>query len=488
MEARTAGVILAALLGGCAKEIVIVECDAHDETDGSSDQGQDAGPGADAAFGPDAAPGADAPPLADAAPGADAAADGGPNPPDAGFPDGGPPSCNGAPYCFQLNASSAVANVGQTVALSVSTAPSGVTLSYRAQAVAQLASTRAMNRPALDPADVNLSFTVTATSGSGSFTAIDVAPWFFATTFTLRVYGKGPNPGDPEVYAETSVKVRGNTLFSDGMTDVFAISSAGRPALYNDPGDTEGRVIRTLVQHSQALHLAKDGTLLVWDEGISPQRILRFQVSGSDIQLGALDGNDGAMMPLLSSTQTPNWTIAEFPDGKFAVSHYDFSATPSSKVVLWNPDGSYLRTLNATDPNEEWSAAGADAAGDLLVMVASGATSQVRKLDPTTGAVRGVLVDTLPNSGFGLLTLPDGSAFVGGWGYILNLTPAGGRQLVAGLEGSSASQWRAFTLREAGIIATDDESHAALVTGRTYQGDLFMPNQSIDAHGVAYLE
>src|SRR5262249_43019737 len=152
----------------------------------------------------------------------------------------------------------------------------------------------------------------------------------------------------PEVTAEGRVTIRGNTVFANYQT-VHSVASDGRPA--RSISLNTGRLIEgsSFIREPGNMFVARDGTLIVYDMGASPERLRRFDLSGENVHLGDFEYQDAQATAYIQVDQSGTG-LTQLMDGRFALAVYDYDRNPDSAIVLWNEDGTYDRTLNALDP------------------------------------------------------------------------------------------------------------------------------------------
>jgi len=470
--------LLLVLLSACGQEVVTPPCNDHDA---STLPANDAAPNTDAtatsldatATQPDASARDDATVTA-----LDAAA------------------C--APYCLTgLAASSTLANVREGVTLTPTIDnTTGVPLVFSVRP-AELRSTRAMGRPPLVLSEVAISLIVDPSTGVVTFRLTDVPAWFIATTFHVRVYAKGPSGNDPEVFAEADVKIRGNLVFSGEYSDfarVYAVASDGRLPRPSMPTLTRGELITQLARDPAAVLMSKNGTLLVMDVGSTPQRVMRFELTGNDQQLSTFALADAGGTAYLDNSGSYTHSMVELPDGKVVALDHQFNRSPKSRLVLWNADGTYDRTLPAPDPATVWDGIGLHANGELL-LTRFDAGGSVQRIDARTGDLLGVFADNLPNTPRAVLGLRSGVTYVSGDGYVLRIQGLQ-RSLVQALPGGSFAQWWCMVpLEGERILAISEERGDSnipiVIEGRQFTGRfraMGAGNISTQLFSLTYLE
>jgi hypothetical protein len=474
---------LAFSLMACGQKIVVIDCDAGTHDDGG-DLGDGTMNGTDGSTGGDVAPGADAG-MSD---GNDKHGDasGG----DGSTGDGGSVSCANAPYCIRmLTASKPKANVREAVTFAPTIDnPENKTLTFRVD-MSEIRTSRRAALPAAHVSDLSVSLLVDQT-GVATFTVNDVPTWYATTNFTIRLHAS--QAGGPDVYAEAAVAVRGNVLASDNA--VYAITSDGHPA--HSVNFSQGELISgsSFIQTPRAMTLAQDGTLIVFDIGVTPPRPRRFDLSGENVGLGDFASMDAMSMPLIPADNMAGG-LTQLMDGRFALVIYSFSRTTDSAIVLWKSDGMLDRVLNATNPTVHWqSVAGSQTTNELLVLEDASAGRLIR-LNPDTGAELGIVATDIA-IGRSVRAMPDGNAYVGISGAILRVTPQGGKSMVSMLPGASSDYWNSIdTYSDGRIIAGSDASSdtqgIVIIDGTTFTGNLRamnVSNPTIEAHGLVYLE
>lgn len=471
---------LALCAASCVQDIVVVECDGHETTSG--DGGAEV---ADARAG-DASAG-DASRQDTGAPDAGAM--------DAAAPDATASPCGAMPYCIvRLDRSIGRVNVRESATLTpVIENPRGTALTFR---VGALTSTRAPNRPPLVLSEITASATADA-SGQIRFVVGDVPPWFIATTFRVQLFAKGPSSSDPEVSAVATVHVRGNTVFSSGVGGaIYAIASDGRPATSPNAGNTSGALInsQSIVREPRGLLVNSKGQLIAYDGGTNPPRLRRFELTGENVMLQDFASVDGAQMQILYADNTSHHSIAELPDGKIVVGDYQFTRSIESYLQVWNDDGSYARRVQQTTADANYSSVSTRANGELLVVDRNNSNTRVLRFDSTSFTeLSPPLADTIA-SGRAIVSTPDGGAYVGGDGFVLQISPTGGKAMVNGVPGGASSYWRVVARYDEGrVIAANDtqgsDNNIILVQGRTNLGFLRKtPGPIVQVSGLAYLE
>jgi hypothetical protein len=465
-------VVTLGLLVGCRQQVVVQDCDdAGHATEDSGTPGSDAG-----------------------TPDTGGAIDGGAQDAgglDGGAEDGGPPDGGGCdPLCLtSVQVSAAVTDVRAPVTLTpvVDAAP-GVTWTVAVDP-AQIRAERGAGRPPLRPSDAPVD--ATTVGAAVNFQVLDVAPWFFETRFVIPVTVRDGASGFTATL-DATVVVRGNVLLSGGTEgSVYAVASDGRPATLMGQY-TNGALLEQLVSTPRALRLLPAGTLLVYDEGATPPRLNRFELTGKDVLLGALQHLDGQGMSLFSGEQNPAYGYAVLQDGRVVYPEYHFagpSNEPKSRLMAWKPDRTFDRSVWAAGPEPEWRSTAPTPDGKVLVLDRSGV---VTRYDPTSWLPDGVFVDQLPGSGSTVQATPS-AAYVGGYNFILEVSWSGGRAAISGLPGSSAF-WRGIVPYEGGrLLAIRDtqatDGNVALIEGRQFVRFFRAPNAGpvISPVGIEYL-
>ena len=406
----------AALLG-CGQEITVLECDGHVDVDAGNtgDTGTFDSAATDQGF-------------------PDLGSDGG-VPTDTGpEPDSGVVGCNGAPYCLTdlvVSAGEAPVRTAVTFTPTVDN-PQSKVLTFRVELAGN---SRRPELPALVLSDITHTINVDPSTGQVTFLVTEVPTWFASTTFEIRLYAKGPGT-DPEVNISASVKIKGNLLISSG-SNIYAMASDGRPA--RSQNFTQGRFIggQSFVRTPRDLFLARDGSLIVYDFGTDPRRLRRFDLSGENSLLPDFAFEDANQMPYLASSETCRG-LTQLPDGRYAAVDFSFSRTPKSRIVLFNEDGSYASTLTAVDANVEWAGLTTTPAGELVTLE-RGTDGRLVTLNPSTGAVTGMIAQGVSN-GFTVTRSSDGYYYVGLTSGVIRISPQGARQMVSGLA-TGTSDW-----------------------------------------------
>ena len=415
---------------------------------------------------------------------------------DAGFlpRDSGVGPCQGLPYCLlQVTAVPSVVDAREAAALEpVVVNPSGVALTYRVD-VAQVTTQRASGRPELDMRDVTFDFVATPTGGS--FQVTEVWPWFMETTFRLRLYAKGPGAGDPEVFADVSVLVRGNVVIANGSGGkVHAVASDGLPAT-GGGAHQNGQLISQLVHSPRAMRLLSDGSLLVYDDGIAPKRLLRFEMSGADIRLQEFDHTDAMGASIIRTGAEMVYGLTELPDGRIVLPEYKWagpSGQPKSRILVWNADGTFDRRISAPTPAERWLGVEVGPGSTVLLVDRDG--QQVTEYDTTTWTPTGTFVGNLTGDPVTIRAADGGDYYIGGYGFVLQVTPGGGQAAVSGLAPSTSMSYRAIVPYEGGRVlaakATQVSSgNVALIEGRRFSRWFRAENAGppLNPYGIEYL-
>ena len=434
---RTSWILAALWLSaGCRQQLVVYECDdgGHAATDGGA-----------------AAADAELADAGDAGTPDSGAEDSGPI--DAGAPDSG--AC--VPFCLtSVQASHAVANVREVVTLTpVVDAAAGVAWSA-AVVVDQIQGLRAPGRPALGISDAPID--VTSTGATLTFRVLDVAPWVLETRFVVPVTVRDTASGFSATQT-VEILVRGNVVLSTGTDGrVVAVASDGRPAsLMGQYPD--GVLLDLLVSTPRGLRMLDDGTLLVYDEGATPPRISRFELTGKDVGLPELQYQDQGVS-LFTNEQNPAFGFAALPDGRLVYPEYHFSGPsgePKSRLMFWNADRTFDRSVWAPGPMEEWRSSAPTPDGKVIVV--DRGPDVISRFDPATGLADGTFVDQLPGTPYSVHATAR-AAYVTGYEYILEVPWGGGRAAISGLPGSSTI-WRGITAIEGGRLLAIRDSQTS---------------------------
>jgi hypothetical protein len=475
---RSAALLVALLTAGCGQKIVVIECDGSQN-------------GADGT-----ATGSDGPILNGDG---DFILDGGMTGSDAQLGvdammqnDGGSVTCANAPYCIRmLSASSARANVGDIVTFTPQVDnPQHMPLVFHVDPTELQASRRAGLPPA-HLADLTLSLSASSSTGHAVFVLSTVPTWYAGTTFTVRLHASAT--GGPDVYADSTVTIRGNTLLAD--QSVYAVASNGAPA--KSVNFMHGELISgaSFVDTPRNLVLAQDGTLVLYDWGATPPRLRRFDLSGENVGLGDFASTDAMMMPLIPDDNGAHGMV-QLMDGRFALAVFSASHTPHSSIVLWKSNGDFDRVLRATDPIVEWSSVAANPTSNELWVLESATAGSLFRLNPDSGAV-GAAIATDIDTGRSVVAIADSHAYVGTEGAILRVTPAnGGKQMIGMLQGGAFDYWNALAAFSDGRVmaASDNMSDfmgLVIIDQATSLGFLRQSNAGnvvIEPLGLVYLE
>lgn len=474
----------AALSAACGQEIVTVQCDsdAHnmDTTDGGIPSNDSGVPSNDSGV-----------PSNDSGVPSN---DSGIPPADGGMPgDAGGPGCTGSPYCITgLTVSKPIANVREAVTFTpVIENPNNVTLTFRAPQ-AEIVTERRTGFPQLVVTQIDLSSSADA-NGTVNFTITEVPTYFTTTKFKVKLYAKGPG-AMPEVSATADVTIRGNTVIS-GYSTVYSVASDGRPA--RSGISTPGRFLEgtSFIRGPGPMLVARDGTLIVYDSGTTPERLRRFELSGENVLLGDFEYQDQMGMPYIYDDQNGTG-LTQLMDGSFALAVTDFSRSPDSAILIWNEDGTYARTLNALDPNVTWQGVSASKTANELLVIENAGAGRLIRLDPVSGSEIAPPMATDITSGWGVLALDNGNAYVSITNGILRVTPTGGKAMITNLMSGSADYWNFLTLYSEGKVLcardlSSDYSNIVVVDGTATLGYL-RPDMVGGAEtlpkGLAYLE
>ena len=476
-------VAFATLLAGCVQEIVVLGCDGHtpdgpDAAPPGEDGGAEADAGSDGGL-------ADAG-VADAGAADAGAADG---EVDAGPPDSGDP-CDR--YCLEgLEPSASEINVREQVTFTpILRNPSRTGLSFTTEAGDVVARRRAGLPPAI-LGELGLSVRADAATGQVTFAVTEVPTWFATTTFSIRLRARGPEAADPEVWAEAEVTVRGNVVLS-GLSDIYAVASDGRPA--RSVNFTAGRLVSgtSFVRVPRDLLLARDGTLVVFDNATGSRRLRRFELTGENRALPDFDSENEQGTSRIRGGSGRGLT--QLPDGRIVLVDYDVSVAPKTRLLIWREDGSFDREVSPLDGQAHWVGAAASPSGEMVV-VERGTGGRLIRVNPDDATVIGPVVTGL-STGWNVVRAADGAHYVGITGAVLRITPQGGREQVSMLPGGSADYWLYLTrFGGDGILATRDTSsdHANVAAIRGTQGvgwfrQTGAGNASFLPQGIAHLD
>lgn len=420
-------VAVAMASAACGQEIVVVQCDGH--VPDASDR--DAGVVVDRDGGSTARDGGEGTPR-----------DGGMRPRDGGEPD----ECAGAPYCIVgIDVSTDRATVREAVTFTAQVDnPNGAMLNFTVDE-AEIVGTRRSGLPAFDPADVTVTLAVDG-SGVATFTVNDVPTWYSTTRFTIRIHAAAQ--GGPDVSAEASVTIAGNVVFADG-NDVYAVASDGAPA--TSVNFTFGRLLsgNSFVDSPADLLMARDGTLVVFDRGNTPERLKRFELSGENVLLGDFEFEE-AGTPFLDTSSSRGMT--QLDDGRFVIVNQNTQATPPVRLVVFAEDGTYQRSLVPTNNMIRYDGLAPAEGNTFLACETTG--NRIVRIDPDSGAELDVFATQVADMA-GITRAHDGSYYVGTDGSIARLTSTGARMMVNGVPGSTFDDWSYFApFGPQGIVAT----------------------------------
>lgn len=470
---RRACSLFVLVLWGCPQSIVVYP-DAGVEADGGSS-------GADAAERDSSA---------------EAPTDAGPL--DAGAGDGGADPCEGEPYCLTVEVEPPRVNVREAATIrALVENPGGADLSVRPCDAGPPRAIRAPNRPALSFDEIEHRLEGPGASDALSFTVDTVPPWFVATTFEIDVclFEAGAS-----VQRRTaSVHVRGNVLFSAGYQGVFAVASDGRPAAGVANAYPQGLLLDDTITYAGALRVAADGSLLVLDPEARPARIARYALDGVDVRLGTFEHQMEQLAPVapISYDNVAKYTIAQLPDGTVALADTHNSGTPDPRVLMWNPDGTFLREIRGSEPQHLWHSVAARSERELAVGMGYNIRGQVVRIDPQTGLELSgpPLTEDLRRYVFGLEPLPDGRLLLAGERIVMIVGDGGAAVSVSDIPNVDGRDWRAVTrFDDRLLVASDhqnDSGNIAVIEGRSFERWL-RPEGSggpvVVPLGLAYLE
>jgi hypothetical protein len=360
--------------------------------------------------------------------GGEAPRDGGETPRDGGDTSG----CAGAPYCItELVVSAERAPVRTPVTLTAMIDnPGGAVLTFTVDEMEIVASRRS-GLPAFDARDVTMNLAVDG-AGVATFVMSDVPTWFSTTTFTIRVHASAQ--GCPDVFAEADVTIDGNVVFAD-TSNVYAVASDGAPA--TSVNFNFGQLLSgdSFVRTPADLVMARDGTLVVFDRGTTPERLRRFEMTGENVLLGDFEFEE-AGTPFLDTSSSRGFT--QLDDGRFVVVNQNVNLTPVVKFVVFGEDGVYQRSLSPVNPAARFDGLAPAMGGTFYAAELTG--RRIVRFDADSGAELDVLATEVDDMA-GITRALDGSYYVGTDGTIARFTVAGARMMVNGVPGSTFDDW-----------------------------------------------
>jgi hypothetical protein len=321
--------------------------------------------------------------------------------------------------------------------------------------VAGITGERQPGRPPFLPSDLNI--TAESAGQTASLRIDDVPPYFFETVLSVPVVVESEAL---ELRMRARVRIRGNVVISTGRDGrVLGVASDGRPAT-GGGGYPEGELV-TALDDPRAILLLSDGTLLVHDHGADPKRLERVRLVEGAPLLPPFQYRDGDSNPLFRPSSVAFFGMTQLPDGRVVVPEYQFagvSSDPKSRLMVWDAAGTFLRSVWAPSPMEDWRSVARGAWGDVLV--ADVELEQVTSVDAMTLQARGAWLDSVPADLAGLHGGDE--VLVGGDGFVLEVQADGTRQEVRGLPGD-IPVWRAFTRYEGGrVLAANGAASATL--------------------------
>jgi hypothetical protein len=417
---------------------------------------------------------------------------------DAGAGDAGAERCAGLPFCLTLTPDKTRVDVGEPVTVAAALDnPEGrdVTLGFCAPAPT---TERRPGRPALVLSDIEWAADLDPTTGGFTFVVRVVPPYFLATTFHLEVCAYEGGSATPTARAQADLHVRGNVLFSAEYQGVFAVTSGGQPARGVGQAYPRGLLIDATVNRAAGLRLARDGTLLVYDDAANPARLHRFALDATEHRLSTFAFSaDDLLTDPIAYDNIGIHQVTELPDGAVAVADSHLSGTPNPRVMIWNADGSFRREVRGGQTQHSWQAMTVGPDGDWLVGMQDNLTNLVLRLDPATGLERpdSPFSGTLPGTIWALEPTPDGQILVVGQRMVTFVGPGGAARAVTDIPGQASRDWVAATVFDDRIVVANDhqgdsENLAVLKDGRFERwlrvegsgGPVIVP------YGVAYLE
>ncbi len=436
--------ILLFLVSACGQEIIVNERDSGPNVprDGGTDAPRDGG----------------ADPDRDG--GVESERDGGEPP-----RDGGEESCGGAPYCITALTPSVARTV---VRAPVTFEPEiendgGATLEFSAPTDAVVA-TRREGLPPLVLTDVTFDLSVDAT-GLVSFVVTDVPTWFATTTFEIVL--RASATGGPTVEARASVTIEGNLLFGTS-TSVYAVASDGLPA--TSVNFDMGRFLNgdSFVRRPNDMILLRNGELLVQDLGTTPQSLKRFQLTGENVLLGTFETDDEGTAFMDSSSA---YGMAQLDDGRVVVLDSRTGRTPTVRFVIYEEDGTYVRSLVPTDPTLRFD--GLAPGPNDTFLAGETTTRKILQYDPDMSAP----IADFATEVAGISALArgaDGSYYVATGSSIARISPMGVRSMVNGVPVPTYDWDHLAPFGPTGVAATDpvtdDMLNLIIIEGTTNRG------------------
>lgn len=358
-------------------------------------------------------------------------------------------------------------------------------------------STRRAGRPQLKVEEIQYAAQITdETTGAFTFEVQIVPPWFFATDFEFEVCLY--ESAQEILRTSVSLHVRGNILISTGYQGVFAVASDGRPAKGLNALYPDGQIIDDTIGRATAMRLSRDGTLLILDEDASPPRIGRYQIDSADFRLSTfqhLATDLGTVAPIYYDN-IAIFTIAEMPNGTVLLADSHSSGTARPRVMMWNPDGSFLREVVGPNQDHDFHSVGVRSNDEILVGRRANILGQVERLNPETGAyLPGPLTEDLRKEIWAIEPLSDGRIAIGGERLTMFVTAQGGAASIPDIPGSDFRDWRSISEFDDRVLFANDHQgqteNIAVINGRNFDRWLRVPDSGgpvIVPTGMVYLE
>ncbi len=296
---------------------------------------------------------------------------------------------------------------------------------------------------------------LTDAQGTATFALNDVPPWFATTTFEIELTADGPE-GAVSITAETTVQ--GNVLVSSSNR-VLGVASDGEPATSINFSNGELISGTNFIRDPADLLLARDGTLVVVDEGTNPLRLRRFELVGENASLPDFADVDANGADLV--TGDPNG-LTQLDDGRFVLVEYDFSRSVESRIIIWNEDGSHSASYDDPINVLELRAPVQVATGELLVAHRS-TVGRIIRINLSNGRFIDDYLTDVANA-FSMRALADGSVMVGAVDSFFRVTPQGGRRMVSMLpQAPTGASWDFDHIADFGdgVIVAIDENESA---------------------------
>lgn len=408
-------------------------------------------------------------------------------PRDGGEPprDGGEELCAGSPYCITALTPSVPRAPVRTAVTFTPTIdnPGAAPLTFTAP-TGEVVATRRDSLPDLVMSHVTFDLSVDG-NGTVTFVLTDVPTWFATTTFEILLQASAA--GGPMVEARASVTIQGNLLFGTS-TVVYAVASDGLPA--TSVNFTMGGFLQTetFVRRPNDLILLRNGELLVQDLGTTPQSLKRFSLTGENVLLGTFQTDDVGTAFMDSSSA---YGLTQLDDGRVVVIDSRVGRTPTVRFVIFDEDGTYIRSLVPTDPTLRFD--GLAPGPNNTFLAGETTTRKILQFDPNTSAPIADFATEVSNV-TALARAADGNYYVATGSSISRISPAGVRSMVNGVQTPTYEWDHLAAFGPFGVAATDpdtdDRDNLIVIDGTTSLGYFRVDNAGPfrTPYGMAALE